>query len=88
MNSTFFALMAEFETGEIPLDEMCGKYFGLSESEAKKRASLNTLPVPAYHGGSNKSPWLVSTSQLATYLDKKKELALADWKNMNGGRTA
>ena len=83
MNSTFFALMAEFETGEIPLDEMCAKYFGL-----KKRASLSTLPVPAYHGGSNKSPWLVSTSELATYLDTKKEAARADWNNMNGGNAA
>ena len=83
MNSTFFALMAEFETGEIPLDEMCAKFFGLSISEAKKRASLSTLPVPAYHGGSNKSPWLVSTAELALHLDDQKEAAKKDWRKMN-----
>jgi len=29
-NSTFFALMAEFGTGDIPLESCCVKYFGMS----------------------------------------------------------
>ncbi len=88
MNSTFFGLMAEFETAEIPLELVNEKFLSLTINEAKKRASLGTLPFPAYHGSTNKSPWLVSASDLALYLDKKKEVARSDWKKMNGGRAA
>jgi len=83
VNSTFFALMAEFGTAEIELEKVCKKYFGLEERKAKQRAASCELPVPAYRGGSQKSTWLVSASELAEYLDTKKTEAKENWKKMN-----
>lgn len=81
--NTFFSLMAEFETGEIPLDAVAPKYFGLDIRKASEKARAQTLPVPVYRGGSQKSQWLVSAQDLAQYLDAKKEKARNDWKRIN-----
>lgn len=77
--STFYSLLAEFGSTDIELARVCGKYFGLTESEAKKRACMNRLPVPAYHAGSQKSPWLVSAAELASHIDTARELAAREW---------
>ena len=51
---------------------------------AKQRAALHQLPIPVYRGGSQKSPWLVDTAELANYLDKCKKQAKRDWLKING----
>ena len=61
-------LTTEYGTSEIPLLLLCDKYLGLSENEAKRRASLRKLPLPSYRIGTNKAPWLVNADQLAKYL--------------------
>lgn len=40
MSPTCFGLLAEFGEPEIALERVCGKYFGLSVSKAKRRAGL------------------------------------------------
>jgi Pyocin activator protein PrtN len=75
MNSTYFGLLAEFGEANISLDEIAGKYFGLSPQEAKRRAAAKRLPCPAFRLGGQKSPWLVSAADLATLIDKARELA-------------
>lgn len=73
MNSTYFGLLAEFGAAEIPLANMCDKYFGLDEKTAKARAARGKLPVKAYRPtSSQKSGWLVSASDLAEHLDRMK----------------
>lgn len=79
--STFFALMAEFGTAEIPLDEISEKYFGLSPDRARNKAARQQLPVPAYRGGSQKSQWLISAAELANHLDDQKHKARQQWAN-------
>lgn len=76
--NTFFALMAEYGTGHIALDK-CAHLFGLAAEEAAKRANKQTLPVPAFRAGSQKSPWLVDANALAGYLDRLKVKAAEDW---------
>lgn len=83
MQSTYFGLLAEFGTAEIPLDNICEKYFGLSEKEAYNRASLNKLPVPTYRAGFQKSKRLVSAAVLAELLDARKSKAQLEWKRFN-----
>ncbi|WP_036566423.1 pyocin activator PrtN family protein [Oceanospirillum beijerinckii] len=83
MASTYFGLLAEYETAEIPLESICTKYFSISFSVAKNRANNQQLPVPAYKAGTNKSPWLVSAADLAKYLDERKEQARREWEQMN-----
>lgn len=82
--STYFGLLAEFGCAEIPLAECCQKYFDLSPEEAKRRASMHRLPVPAYRAGSQKSPWLVAAEDLAALIDAQKAAARAEHQKMNG----
>lgn len=83
MASTYFGLLAEYETAEIPLESICQKYFNISFGVAKNRANTQQLPVPAYKAGTNKSPWLVSAADLAQYLDERKEQARREWNQIN-----
>lgn len=80
--NTYFGLLAQFGKAEIPLSECC-ELLGLSEPEAKRRATLSDLPIPAYRAGSQKAPWLVSATDLAQYLDVRKADARAEWKKMH-----
>ena len=82
--NTYFALMAEYETAEIPLFKIAAKYFGMDNKKAAEKARTQSLPVPVYRGGSQKSQWLVSAADLAAYLDQLKEQARNDHKRING----
>lgn len=81
--STFFALMAEYGTAEIPLEDVCEKFFGLNIKMAKNRAARQQLPITAYRGGTQKSPWLVSAQDLANYIDDQRERAQREWRQVN-----
>lgn len=79
---TLFLLLAEFGTGQIPV-ERCAHHFGMKADEAKRAAALQRLPVPAFRLGSQKSPWLVAADQLAKHIDAKRESAEAEWMRIN-----
>lgn len=79
---TLFFLMAEFGTGHIPLAK-CAHHFGMSVDEAKKAATRQSLPVPAFRLGSQKSPWLISAEHLANYIDEKRKVAESEWERIN-----
>ncbi len=69
--NTLFLIMAEFETAEIPLDDLADKYLGLS-------------PAQAHRGSrSQKAPWLVHAQDLANHLDAQREEAAREWKAIN-----
>ena len=73
MNSTFFGLLAEFGEANIPLDKVAPKYSGLSDQEARRRASARLLPCRAFRLGGQKSPWLVSAVDLAELIDRHRQ---------------
>jgi hypothetical protein len=75
VNSTFFGLLAEFGEANIPLDRVAPKYFGLSCAEARRRAPAKQLPCRAFRLGGQKSPWLVSATDLAELIDARREKA-------------
>lgn len=81
--NTLFLLMAEYETADIPLRDVAEKYFGLDFKKACDKARTQSLPVPVYRAGSQKSQWLVSAVVLAEYLDKQQEAAKKDWERTN-----
>ena len=83
MVSTYFALLAEFETPDILLTDICFKYFGLNEKQAKQQANMKKLPIPCYRGGSQKSPWLCNIKDLASFIDKQAEEARTAWEKSN-----
>lgn len=76
--NTFFSLMAQYETAQIPLDKCC-HLFGLKPDEAAKRAGRHALPVPAFRVGTQKSPWLIDARTLADHLDKLRDNAGREW---------
>lgn len=77
--STFFALLAEFNTADIPLEFVAEKYFGLTPQIAVRYAIENKLPCPAYRGASRKSPWLVNAADLSRMIDEKRAAARTVW---------
>jgi hypothetical protein len=83
---TIFFLLAEFGTGHIMLDR-CAHHFGFSADEAKRAATRQSLPVPAFRLGSQKSPWLISAIDLAHYIDSQREAAGRDWSKINSAST-
>ena len=72
MNSTYFGLLAEFGEANIPLARVAPKYFGLSYEEARRRAPAQILPCRVFRLGGQKSPWLVSASDLAELIDRRR----------------
>lgn len=81
--STYFGLLAEFGAAEIPLEAMCEKYFGLAAPQAKKKAAMHQLPVPAHRTGGQKTPWMISATELAEHLDKQRQAANEEWRRVN-----
>lgn len=77
--STYFALIAEYGTAELELEKISQKYFGLAPAEAKRRASMNRLPVTAFRAGTQKAPWLVAAVDLAKLLDDARIRAQREW---------
>ena len=56
----------------------------LERAEARReRAARRQLPVTAYRGGTQKSPWLVSAQDLADYIDEQRTKAKREWDQVN-----
>lgn len=79
--TTVFLLLAEFGTGHIPLEKCC-QHFGMKPEEANKRAARQSLPVPVFRLGSQKSPWLVAADVLAAYIDGQRDQATKQWQKL------
>jgi len=79
---TLFLLLAEFGTGQVPVDRCC-HHFGMKPEEARRLAGRQALPVPAFRLGSQKSPWLVHAEDLAKYIDEQASAARRDWKRLH-----
>lgn len=86
MNSTVFLLLAEFETGQIPLEKVCEKYLDMDLRTALRKAGVQQLPFPVYRAGSQKSPYLVNVNDLAAYLDEKRTKAADVWQKMQSAK--
>lgn len=82
--STYFAILAEFNSASIELEKVSQKYFGLSKTEAARKANMKQLPIPAYRCGAQKSTWMVHAEDLANLIDTQREKANRDWEKMNG----
>jgi len=75
-------LVAVYGSPDIRLDQ-CADLFGMTPTEASRRARVHRLPVPAFRAGTQKSPWLVSATALAGYLDRQERAANDAWQKMH-----
>lgn len=73
--NTVFLLLAEYETGDIPLHIIGEKYFGFNRRTTTEWALGKKFPFPVFRAGSAKSEWLVSVQDFAVFLDEKKSEA-------------
>ena len=82
--STYFALLAEFQSAAVELEKVCDKYFGLNIKEANRKANMKQLPIPAFRCGSQKAAWMIHTEDLANLIDTQRAQAEREWQKMNG----
>ena len=80
ITSTYFALMAEFGTAQIPLGDCADKYFGLSEKVANRYAGSQKLPVPCFKIQTKN---FIKAEVLAEYIDNQMNAAKEEWKLVN-----
>jgi len=50
--------------------------------EANKRAARQSLPIPVFRLGNQKSPWLVAADVLAAYIDGQRDEATKQWQKL------
>jgi hypothetical protein len=81
--STYFALLAEFGTAQIPLESVAQKFLDIDAQTAKNKAAKQQLPFPCVRISGQKSPWFVDAGVLALYLDQKLDEAKKTWEKMN-----
>ena len=76
--------MAEFGSAQIPLDDMCKKYFNLSSAVAKREAAKQSLPIPVLKLRSGqKSQYFIKAELLAEYIDRQTQIAEQEWQAVN-----
>jgi hypothetical protein len=81
--STYFALLAEFGTAQIPLESVAPKFLDIDVQTAKNKAAKHQLPFPCVRIGNQKSPWFVDAGILAAYIDQKTDEAKQTWRKVN-----
>ena len=74
------ALIARYGGRDVPLSDVCERYFGVSPEIAARNAAKGTLPIPCYRASaSRKAPLLVRVDDLAEILDSRYEKARSTW---------
>lgn len=82
--STYFSLIAEFNTAQIPLEDVCEKYFNMGHALAKRQAAKQALPVAAVKlRPGQKTKYFIMAEDLSLLIDTQKELAQKEWKSVN-----
>lgn len=83
--NTQFALLARFGSPTIELKEVCKEFFGITPKTAEQKVKACDFPVPTFKlRESERSPSLIKVEDLAAYIDKRHELAKAEWQSVNG----
>jgi hypothetical protein len=74
------ALLATYGSPLVPVEDVCETYFGIGAQEARRRAALNLLPVPAFRmTESRKAPLFVRIADLAALIDRRSAKAGEVW---------
>ncbi len=80
-----FALLARFASPTVELKAVSQEFFGITPKTAEQKAKACDFPVPTFKlRDSERSPTLIKVKDLATYIEKRYELAKTDWQSVNG----
>lgn len=68
----------------VKLEDIAEEYFGLSVVIAKRKASFNTLPVPAFRlSDTGRGPLFVTRQSLEAYVDNRVKAAAKEHRQLN-----
>lgn len=82
--NTEFALLARFNTTDIPLKDICQEYLGITPKTAETKAKDQELPFSTYKlRDSQKAPTFVRAKDLAEHIDNQYEESKKVWKEVN-----
>lgn len=71
---TEFWLSFTYGGSEVPLSDICERFFGLNYEGAQRAARERTLPISTFRPGSRQGPLFVSMRELAEHMvDQKRE---------------
>ncbi|WP_114787332.1 pyocin activator PrtN family protein [Vibrio tetraodonis] len=83
MNVSFALLALHGPT--IALNEICVDYLGITPKTANQRAKAANLPFPTFKlRDSERAPYMVDTSELASYLESQMKAAKDEWLMVHG----
>ncbi|MFA0113550.1 pyocin activator PrtN family protein [Vibrio sp. 10N.261.46.E11] len=69
---------------EIPVKDICQRYFNCTVKTANERIKKNVFPVPAYRTtDSNSGDYYVDAKDLAALIERKSSEAKAEWEAVN-----
>ncbi|MDC5702972.1 pyocin activator PrtN family protein [Vibrio europaeus] len=83
MNVSFALLALHGPT--VQLNDICDKYLGITPKTASQRAKAADLPFPVFKlRDSERAPYMVETSELATFLESQMKAAKDEWLMVHG----
>ncbi|KJY79111.1 hypothetical protein TW74_09560 [Vibrio nigripulchritudo] len=78
------ALVANQYGAEIPVKDICQRYFNCSVKTANERIKSNTFPLPAFRTtDTNSGDFFVTAEDLAALIVKQHAKAKAEWEAVN-----
>ncbi|MDU7561433.1 MAG: pyocin activator PrtN family protein [Acinetobacter baumannii] len=80
-----FLLAMKYKSPVVKLEAIITDFLPhLTIETAKKRANKQNLPFPAFKGEDNtKATWLVNITDVALWLNKRRENSTKDWQNLH-----
>lgn len=81
MSPTEIILIAIHKSPTVRLDEISRRYMGMDTDWASRQSKKNLLPFPTFRLREPKGPLMVTTKDLAAYIDSWHDDAEKRWKN-------
>lgn len=81
MTPTELKLIAVYKGPTVQLAEVSRRYLGMDADWAQRQAKKNLLPFPTFRLNEPKGPLMVTTTDLASFIDNRHASAQKSWNN-------
>lgn len=81
MNATELKLVAVYKGPTVQLAEVSRRYLGMDADWAIRQAKKNLLPFTTFRLHEPKGPLMVTTKDLAEFIDARHDSAEKAWRN-------
>jgi len=81
--NTKYALHAMYGKPVVELSLVCSEFFGINKNTAYQKANHQAFPIPTFRlDNSQRSPFYVNLDDLAEHIDKRKQEAMDEFKQV------